>query len=271
MASPGAVLRTDAQGYLVKAASVARIPARWREPVDSTVAAYAERLGPRPHSVYVRGSVPLGQARDFVSDLDTFAVVAGPEPPADVSWVHELASHVTRRWPFVSGVEVSVYPLDVALWAREVGAMIKLLSVCVYGDDLAPRIAGFRPGVELVLHGWSLPRDAAVARRVLADHRAVDETCVWIAKRIVRSGFELVMRRAGCYTRDLVTCCELFSKEYPERAACMRSALSLAVAAPRDPDRCVEVIDSLGNWLYEEICAEYGAARIEQLLAGGGR
>ena len=270
-AEPGVVLRTGANGYLVKRAAASRIPARWAEPVDSTVAMYVERLGARLHSVYVRGSVSLGQPRDFFSDLDTFAIVTGPERRSDTSWALEHSLAVRRRWPFVAGVEVSVYPLSAATRSRRVAAMINLLGACVHGPDLGPGLAAFRPDAELIFHSWDLPRDLAVAKRILAtadDPALVGETCVWIAKRMVRSGFELVMSRMGCYTRDLVTCYELFARHYPDRAADMEDVLSLALSETADRERCIRAIEQVGDWLYGEVCAEYGAARIEQLMSG---
>jgi hypothetical protein len=269
-ARPAAVLLPDADGYLVKQAAVARVPPHWRGPVDATVAMYAAQLGGGLHSVYVRGSIPLGEARDFVSDLDTFAIVTGPAPQEDVSWADEHEQEVVRRWPFVAGVEVSVHPLLDVPRSRRLAAMVKLLSACVHGEDLGPGIAGFRPGLDLLFHGWTLPGDAAIARRALGtltDQAEVDKTCMWIAKRVVRSGFELVMRRAGCYTRDLVTCHELFARYHPRHATAMEEVLSIALGRAGDRARCLRAIDPLAAWLYAEICDQYGAARIEQLVA----
>ena len=264
------VLRTDAQGHVVKQASVASIPAHWADPVAFTVAAYERHLGGRLHSVYLRGSVPLGQPRDFVSDLDTFAVVAGDDHPRSVSWELEHGAEVGRRWPFVKGVEVSVYPIADVWVSRLLAAMIKVHGACVHGDDLTRRIRGFKPGIELLFHSWDLPRDLEVARRVIdrgGDQASIDETCVWITKRILRCGFELVMRRAGCLTRDLVASYEMFLRYYPLHETAMAEVLALALAGGGPRARCLRAIETVDDWLYAEICLEYGAARIEQLLA----
>ena len=273
-ASPAIVLCTDADGHVVKRACAARISPRWREAVDSTVAAYAAHLGGALHSVYVRGSVPLGTARDLVSDVDTFAIVARAVRPSDVSWAPLHMKEVARRWPFVAGVEVSAYPLFAATARRRVAAMIKVHGACVHGPDLSSRIRGFRPGVELVFHGWDLPRDLAFAKGLLAtaeEQAVVDETCVWAMKRIVRSGFELVMERARCVTRDLVACYEIFAGYYPGEAVLMEEALALALAGGGDRERCRRAIENVERWLYQEICSEYGAARIAELMASGAR
>lgn len=264
------VLRTDALGCLVKQASVAAIPAHWLDPVKWTVAAYARHFGRGLQSVYLRGSVPLGQARDFISDLDTFAVVAGADQRPRASWELEHGAEVGRRWPFVNGVEVSVYPMATVRTSRLLAAMIKVHAACVHGDDLSRGIRGFKPGIELLFHSWDLPRDLEVAKRVIdmaGDQETVDETCVWITKRILRSGSELVMRRAGCSTRDLVASYEMFVHYYPLRETAMAEVLALALAGGGPRARCLRAIDMVDNWLYAEICLEYGAARIEQLLA----
>lgn len=264
------VLRTDAQGFVLKQASVASIPAHWLGPVKFTVAAYERHLGRRLQSVYLRGSVPLGRARDFVSDLDTFAVVADDDQPLRAPWEFEHDAEVGHKWPFVKGVEVSVYPMADVWSSRLVAAMIKVHGACVHGNDLTSGIRGFKPGIELLFHSWDLPRDLEVAKRVIdkaSDQETVDETCVWITKRILRSGSELVMRRAGCSTRDLVASYEMFVRYYPLHDAAMAEVLALALAGGGPRARCLRAIEMVDDWLYAEICLEYGAARIEQLLA----
>jgi hypothetical protein len=197
-----------------------------------------------------------------------FALVVANDS-ADASWAPEHSTEVVRRWPFVNGVEAAVYPLSQAISSRRLGAMVKVHGACVHGQDVSPQIPGFKPGIELLLHAWDLPRDVAVAKHVLAaadNQSLVDETCVWIMKRILRSGFELVMSRAACYTRDLVAGHELFAGYYPAKAGILADALTLALAGGGERERCLRVIESVDGWLYEQICLQYGAARIEQLL-----
>lgn len=263
------VLGTDENGYIVREASGERIQREWAEPLGAVVARYRAHAGVRLHSVYVRGSVPLGRALPGISDIDTFAVVDGAGTGHDADWAEDHGRSIVHRWPFVAGVEMCMYAISAARTRGRVGAMISTQSVCVDGIDLTPEAGSYRPGVDLLFHGWDLPADLALARRILERSdapRAVEDARTWAMKRVVRTGFELVMDREGCYTRDLVTCCERFGKHYPAKSRLMTAALELAMRGCRGGHSGIDVIDSLGPWLYAELCGEYGAARIEQLL-----
>jgi hypothetical protein len=266
------VLKTDECGYIIAQASVARIQPRWATPLRAVVDAYRVHYDGRLHSVYVRGSVAVGRAVDAVSDIDTFAVILGSESDADRQWADQQARSVTGRWPFVVAVEMGSYPLEGIDADGRVAAMIKTQSACMHGLDLAQEVGDFSPGVDLLFHSWDLPRDMSIARRLLALERTQAQTrtlCVWIMKRMVRCSFELVMARVGYYTRDLVACHSSFAKYYPSHAPQLAEAVDLARSGGGDKSRCLSVIDALGEWLYNEICVEYGAARIAQLLEKG--
>jgi hypothetical protein len=85
-------------------------------------------------------------------------------------------------------------------------------------------------------------------------------------KQLLRSGLELAMERACCYTRDLYPCYRIFATYHPEKAAAMARALTLAVNPSGHPEPIKQVIDDLGDWLYERICMKYGTHRIGQIL-----
>jgi len=262
------VLRTDNAGHVVSRASVRRLQKDWVAPLRHTVKAYRTRVGPSLHSVYVRGSVAVGRAVPGASDIDTLAVVRD-HVPLSIEWADDIARTVTRRWPYVAGVEVCLYPIGAVERTGRLAALIKTQCGCLYGTDLSARIRGFAPGIDLLFHAWDLPRDLAVARRALApqnDAGAVGEICAWVMKRLVRSGFELVMAREGCYTRDLAACQRRFARHYPAEAPLMAEAVRLAVHGGNRGE-CLAVIDGLGEWLFDQICQEYGAARIAQLMA----
>jgi hypothetical protein len=265
----GIVLHTDERGYIVRQASADRIQARWRPAVERTVYEYIRRFGPALRSVYVRGSVPLGNARDFVSDIDTFALVDEPVNHADLRCEDFDGGAVRRAWPFVKRVEADAYPIDALRRSRRLAAVVKTQSACLYGEDFGPSIAGFRPGPDLILHGWDMPGDLAVARRIISAGCPADtarEICSWAMKRVLRSGFELVMERANVYTRDLHACHRFFAVYYPGKAEAMAEVLSLAIEPEPGLALFGAVAEALGDWLYEALCHEYGAARIAQLL-----
>lgn len=109
--------------------------------------------------------------------------------------------------------------------------------------------------------------DRARIRLMSCDEPSVIEgVSQWATKRIVRTGFEVVMTRANCYTRDLYPAFRFFADNYPHQAPTMRKALQLSIEPSPRPADTIHVIEKLGSWLHRELCSEYGAERIGQLL-----
>ena len=79
-----------------------------------------------------------------------------------------------------------------------------------------------------------------------------------MARRLVRTGFTLIMPRWGGWTSDLDRSAELFAHYYPERAALMRRAAAIARTPSADPAVLTTLIDDLGPWLAAEYTAVHG-------------
>ncbi|AIJ26844.1 hypothetical protein [Amycolatopsis methanolica] len=79
-----------------------------------------------------------------------------------------------------------------------------------------------------------------------------------MSRRLVRTGFTLVMSRWGGWTSDLDRSAELFGRYYPERLGQMRKAAVTARAPTADPAVLGLLIDDLGPWLAAEYTATHG-------------
>jgi hypothetical protein len=79
-----------------------------------------------------------------------------------------------------------------------------------------------------------------------------------VARRIVRSGFTLVMPRWEGWTSDLSASAEAFGGYYPERLGQMRMAAITGRTPSTDPDIIRVLIDDLGPWLAAECTAVHG-------------
>lgn len=71
-------------------------------------------------------------------------------------------------------------------------------------------------------------------------------------KRVVRTGFELVMARTHKYTRDLYPCYKEFSKYYPKRKNEMRKALQLCIVPTDNVKEISFLLNSLGKFLEQK-------------------
>jgi hypothetical protein len=265
----GIILETDGTGSIVKRASLELIQKAWQPPLQMTIDAYLAGFDTTLRSIYVRGSVPLGQTREHVSDIDTFGIIDLRNKEIDLGWREPLNLRVKSCFPFVRDVEICAFPMTDVENGRRLAATIKTQSACVFGTDFTNELSDVKPGPDLVLDGWELPKDLAIANRAMETAKDSDEVrqvCVWAMKHLIRSGFELVMERARCYTRDLYPSYQIFATYHPEKAMAMARALALAVNPSSDCKRIKRVIDALGDWLYKKICTEYGAYRIGQIL-----
>ncbi|MFD0854334.1 nucleotidyltransferase, partial [Actinomadura adrarensis] len=99
-----------------------------------------------------------------------------------------------------------------------------------------------------------------------ADRRVLSRL---VGRRIVRTGFTLVMPRWGGWTSDLNESAELFGHYYPERAEQMRLAASTGRTPSADPAVLGMLVDDLGPWLAAEYTAVHGQKAPRPAVAPG--
>ncbi|HEY0377147.1 MAG TPA: nucleotidyltransferase domain-containing protein [Pyrinomonadaceae bacterium] len=255
----GTFLGLDRHGFFINPCSDERIREPWRSIVHEARDAYLQHLGSSLRSVYVRGSVARGTAAEYVSDVDMLAVVNGEPTPSNLEWVDSCAEAIENKYPFAVGIEFAVYG-----YADVVGPLaypglrflLKVLSVCIHGEDLTASIPPCAPSQVPLMHAPQLEENIKEVRLVLAsriDERAVTDLCRWVMKSIVRAGFELVMKDENSYARDLYPCYQAFSRHYPAEEDFMRRALELAVSPSPDPHALLSMLDECRRRLLPEI------------------
>jgi uncharacterized protein len=136
------------------------------------------------------------------------------------------------------------------------------LCTPLLGPDLAERLPRYRPAALLaretngdlarVLPHW---RAKAAQATTDTDRRTPSRL---VGRRIVRTGFTLIMPRWGGWTSDLDQSAELFGRYHPERVEQMRVAASLGRAPSPDPAVLGMLINDLGPWLAAPYTAVHG-------------
>lgn len=252
----GSFLTNDLDGFIVNSTSLDKIQQKWLPAAEMVRDDYIKHFEKHLHSVYIRGSVAKGEALEGISDLDTFAVVTLSHDDIDMSWSKDFEQKLVTRFPFIVGVEMKAIPLQDLKDRKGDRIMIKTQSICVYGENLADTIASLKPGVETAQHYAYIEEEIDKTKEWLENEHTEEEVkrrCVWIMKRVVRSGSELVMERSQKYTRDLYPCYEVFAEYYPEKKMEMYEALELAVEPTSDKKVILTVLDNFGGWLVKEI------------------
>ena len=261
----------DQDGTIVREGALDRVPAAFVPVVDAARARITATFGgPRLHSAYLYGSIPRGTAVPGVSDLDLLIVFRDEPADADRAAANALEAALDDAYPQVTGVGIVLGSVPSTLSELERydgGFFVACLCTPLLGEDLAAQLPRYRPTALLAREtngdlALVLPRWHARAAEAATDtdRRTLSRA---VARRLVRTGFTLIMPRWGGWTSDLDRSAELFAqyypeRDYPERAGQMRRAAAVARTPSADPAVLAMLIDDLGPWLAAEYTAVHG-------------
>ncbi|QCX78188.1 hypothetical protein C9F11_22830 [Streptomyces sp. YIM 121038] len=258
----------DSQGYIEREGSLGRIQDAFRPVVAAARDRVADVFGKRLDSAYLYGSVPRGTARVHRSDLDLLLVLREEPSEADRADAHAVSAAVDKEFTEVDGVGILLLSRARVLSEHETydhGWFLACLCTPLLGADLAEFLPRYRPDGRLaretngdlaaLLPSWRERLDAAAAA---GDDAALRALCRTVSRRLVRTGFTLVMPRWHGWTGELAEMAEVFGRYYPEWADRMRTAAAVAYEPVADPGVPRELMETLGPWLAAEYTARHG-------------
>ncbi|MEV6803104.1 nucleotidyltransferase domain-containing protein [Streptomyces sp. NPDC051132] len=256
----------DAEGFLVREGSLARVPDAFRPVVSAVRSRLPDVFGSRLHSAYLYGSVPRGTARPGHSDLDLLVALHAEPADADREAVRAFGAALDREFGQIDGVGTLLYGRERLLSDLErydLGWFTACLCTPLLGDDLAAHLPRYRPDsrlaretngdLALLLPRWR-ERIAAAPDREEARRPLVR----FMSRHLVRTGFTLVMPHWRGWTSDLREMAGAFAVYYPERAAQLRTAARYGHEPVGDPDVLRSYVDDLGPWLAGEYARVHG-------------
>jgi hypothetical protein len=142
------------------------------------------------------------------------------------------------------------------------GWFVACLCTPLIGEDLASRLPRYRPTSLLAREtngdiGDLLPhwREELSEASTAAGRRALSRR---FGRRLVRTGFTLVMPRWNGWTSDLGESAAVFGRYYPARREQMRVAAVVARSLTADPAVLDMLVNDLGPWLAAEYLAVHG-------------
>ena len=256
----------DDDGFIAREGDLARVPEAFAPVVAAARAGIAGAFGPaRLHSAYLYGSIPRGTAVPGRSDLDVLLALHDAPGEPDRAAARRLEAALDARFHQLNGAGILLFSTATLLSDIErydLGWFVACLCTPLSGPDLATRLPRYRPTSLLAREtngdlGDVLPRwrDRLRAERTGAGLRALGRQ---VARRVVRTGFTLVMPRWGGWTSDLGESAAVFSHYYPARAGQMRTAAAIGRAPAADRAVLTMLIDDLGPWLAAEYAAVHG-------------
>ncbi|WP_172639251.1 nucleotidyltransferase domain-containing protein [Streptomyces tailanensis] len=269
MAETGSRRGLDSRGYIEREGSLGRVSHVFRPVVAAARDQVLHMFGKRLHSAYLYGSIPRGTARPAHSDLDLLLALREEPTEADRTEARALDEALDKEFPRIDGAGTLLVSRGQVLSDLErydLGWFVACLCTPLLGEDLAEDLPRYRPDsllaretngdLALLLPRWReriAEADSQDARRSLVRG---------FSRRLVRTGFTLVMPRWNGWTSDLHEMAEVFGRYYPERAAQMRAAAVAAYEPGADPWSHAAVlrsyVDDLGPWLAEEYARVHG-------------
>ena len=256
----------DEKGAIAREGSLDRVQDEFWPVVDAARDRILETFGSgRLRALYLYGSIPRGTARIGRSDLDMLAVPHHEPTQADRLAIEAVERGLDEELAQIDGAGILVISADVILSELErydLAFFAACLCTPLWGDDLARELPRYRPtsllaretngDLALVIPKWRARADAAKTdadRRLLARH---------VGRRLVRSGFTLVMPSWGGWTSDLAESADIFGDYYPQRREQMRLAAVTGRTQRAEPEVLKMLIEDLGEWLAAEYAAVHG-------------
>ncbi len=255
----------DQDGLIIREGSLSRVPESFAPVAGAARTQSATAFGKQLHSAYLYGSIPRGTAIPGVSDLDLLLVLHHEPTDADRAGADAIEAALDLAFTQIDGAGILLLSASTVLSELErhdLGFFVACLCTPLLGADLAAHLPRYRPDsllaretngdLGLALARW---RRRAAEATTDAERKSLGREA---ARRIVRTGFTLVMPRWHGWTSDLTTSAQVFGHYYPGRASQMRAAAAKARTPTADAALLSMLIDDLGPWLATEYAATHG-------------
>ncbi|MGW5446813.1 nucleotidyltransferase [Streptomyces asiaticus] len=256
----------EKDGTIAREGALSRVPKVFAPVIDAARAQITEMFdSARLHSAYLYGNIPRGAAIPGVSDLDLLLALRHEPTEADRVDAKTIEATLDRFFTQINGVGIllsSARTLLSELERHDGGFFVACLCTPLLGSDLAEQLPRYRPtsllaretngDLSLALPRW---RTRAAESTTDADRKTLSRLA---ARKVVRTGFTLIMPRWGGWTSDLSESAELFGRYYPERVEQMRVSAATGRTFSADPAVLSMLIDDLGPWLAAEYTSVHG-------------
>jgi hypothetical protein len=191
--------------------------------------------------------------------------LSGEITDQDISLSKDISEELKKRYLFCQKVELILLNLPMIQEKKLIWpGIIQTKSLKIAGSDRDLNLLNlpqFKPGFDLINYVYTWEHDLAKTLDILEQlpphhlrfSAEVKKQCGWIARRMVRTGFELVMEVDQSYTPDLYYCYDRFSAYFPEKQGAMKKALELAIAPSGNRPGLILFLRDFGRWLVSAV------------------
>jgi len=248
-------IKKNNKGYLIQPLNKPKISKDWKKPIDDFLMLIDKLENDNIHSIYLRGSVAVGDEIPNISDIDFYIVTKEPTNEFDTKRIRDLCDDLNKKYNFITKYDIGYFTINDILNIPE-RFLLKLTSFCVYGEDIKNKIKDPKLGSEIQLSLSGLESDLnklkAEIKGGFYNKENTKQTCVWLTKKIIRSSFELISEKESEYSRDLRFCINRFTKHYPNKNDEIEKVLNLFLSPTNKIEDLKNIIDGIGIWLIEQ-------------------
>jgi len=161
------------------------------------------------HSIYMCGSIPKGTAIPFKSDAD-FTIVCEDPQEIDYERVSTIKDQLLEEYPFITKIDTIICSIDdVFSKPHEWGFWVKIICVCVYGEDVGEQVPPIviSPAFILDLNTETKQEVDQIRHRILSNANDPALTTRYIkgySKRLLRALYSLILEDTGVWEDDMM-------------------------------------------------------------------
>ncbi|HLZ15101.1 MAG TPA: nucleotidyltransferase domain-containing protein [Candidatus Saccharimonadales bacterium] len=256
----------DSNGFILSEVSQENILPQYRSVIDASIAALKTTLPDVVHSVYVYGSVARGNAIPGKSDLDMLVIfkrkLTQQEQDA-LKGLQESLSSQHKTLVREVGIADATCTYDEMLDSTNKygwGAYLKILCVCVDGEDLTERFEQFKisPDIAIGFNGDASKAIQSAIEKITnakTDDDAAKAAAI-VARKLIRTCYMMVMTRAQVWTTRLSEQAELFLRYFPEKQGFIRTLQSWIDTPSTDREAILKVLRGDCRWVIDNFEAE---------------
>ncbi|WP_433752940.1 nucleotidyltransferase domain-containing protein [Paenibacillus amylolyticus] len=184
------------------------IQSEYKDLVDKYVDHILNEFKDKIHSIYMCGSIPKGTATPFKSDADFTFVCANPED-IDYERLSKIKDRLLEEYPFVTKIDTIICSIDDVLSRpNDWGFWVKIICVCIYGDDIGEKVAPIIISPRFILDlNIETKEEVDRVRRSLStasDHSMKTRYIKGYSKRLIRALYSLVLEDTGVWEDEII-------------------------------------------------------------------
>jgi hypothetical protein len=242
----------DENGYLKDLSAWENVDQRYKSVIEDVKNSYLNNIAINNIiSIYVIGSIVTGKAKYGISDIDSFVLVKDDDLESE--WIEAESKIVSNKNECVSKVGFKIVLYENVLKLNDIfkAFLISTQGLCIYGDDIKPKLPKFKPDKEIALSKViKFKKYMTQARHEILEEKDIEKIkvlCRKYNKVILRTSGLLVIEHTHEYSNDASTCLRLFTKYYPEYETVLNKCLDLVENPIADKIAVIQHLETINK------------------------